>query len=191
VEDIEIEIKVRIENAENLESFLEKEGEFTGEKHQVDEYFTPAHRDFTAPRPAAEWLRIRTSTHGSVAYKLWHYDDQGRSQYCDEYETEVADPQSLRKIFMALNIKPLITVDKSRRAWRYQDYEIALDNVVNLGDFVEIEYKGNSPKADPGTITGEMIAFLKAHNPGRIERDYVGYPFRLLYPDEVTSEIIN
>lgn len=191
MKDVEIEIKVQIENSENLKTFLKKEGEFTGEKHQVDEYFTPAHRDFTAPRPAAEWLRIRTSTPGSVAYKRWHYDDQGHSQYCDEFETEVSDPISLRKIFAALDIKPLITVDKTRRAWHYKDYEIALDSVIELGNFVEIEYKGrDAATVNPTSVTRAMIAFLKQHNPGRIERDYVGYPFRLLYPDEVKTEIV-
>ena len=43
----------------------------------------------------------------------------------------------MRKIFEALDIKPVITVEKKRRTWNYKDYEIALDSITDLGDFVE------------------------------------------------------
>ncbi len=33
-----------------------------------------------------------------------------------------------------------------------------------------------------------MIEFLKSHNIGKIERNYLGYPFQLLFPDEVEWE---
>jgi len=33
-----------------------------------------------------------------------------------------------------------------------------------------------------------MIEFLKKHNCGRIERNYVGYPFKLLFPSKVKHE---
>ncbi len=41
---------------------MTKNAEFLGEQHQVDEYFTPPDRDFTAERPVNEWLRLRTET---------------------------------------------------------------------------------------------------------------------------------
>ena len=59
--DIEIEIQVNVEKIEPFLEFLTKSGQFVGEKHQVDEYFTPTHRDFLAVRPAVEWLRLRNS----------------------------------------------------------------------------------------------------------------------------------
>jgi len=52
MENTEIEIQVKIENSQPLLEFLEKKGEFKSEKHQIDEYFSPAHRDFVAVRPA-------------------------------------------------------------------------------------------------------------------------------------------
>ena len=59
--NIEIEIKVRVEDEHTLVNFLEKQGTFHGEHHQVDEYYMPAHKDYLAVRPANEWLRLRTS----------------------------------------------------------------------------------------------------------------------------------
>ena len=188
--NIEIEIQVNIENIKPLIEFLEKNGQFKAEKYQVDEYFSPAHRNFIEVRPIKEWLRLRDSDGKySVTYKNWHYDENGRAQYlCDEYETKIEDLAQLRKILDVLNFKSLVKVDKKRKTWEYKDYEIDLDSVKGLGDFVEIEYIGKDEKANPDKITAEMMDFLKELGCGRIKRNYVGYPFQLLFPEEVKFE---
>lgn len=189
MDNIEIEIQVNTENSKSLVEFLEKEAEFKGEKHQIDEYFTPAHRNFLDIRPVKEWLRLRNADGKySLNYKNWHYDDNDKSSYCDEYETSIESIDAIKKIFAVLNFKSIVTVDKIRKIWHYQDYEIALDSVKGLGNFVEIEYKGTDDTADPKQITNEMIEFLKQHNCGTIKRNYKGYPFLLLFPDEVEYE---
>lgn len=187
--DKEIEIQVQIGTSDKLIAFLKRSAKLIGEKHQVDTYFSPAHRDFLKARPVVEWLRIRDSSGKySINYKNWHYDSQGRSQYCDEYETPVEDIDQVTKIFKALDIVKRVVVDKVRTLYLYQDYEIALDSVKGLGDFVEIEYKGGSTERDPAQITLEMVAFLKKVGCGKITRNYVGYPFQMLFPQEVKVE---
>jgi len=189
--DIEIEIQVNVEKIEPLLEFLTKSGKFVGEKHQVDEYFTPTHRDFLAVRPAVEWLRLRNSDGiFYFNYKNWHLDEQGKSHYCDEYETKIDDTDQLKKILQVLNFQSLVKVDKSRKIYLYQDYEVAIDKVAGLSDFVEIEYKGASPAVDPKMITNEMVKFLKDLGCGEIKRNYSGYPFILLCPDEVQYETL-
>ncbi|WP_433390693.1 CYTH domain-containing protein [Micromonospora sp. KLBMP9576] len=37
-----------------------------------------------------------------------------------------------------------MTVDKTRQAWTLPDVEIVLDHVVDAGDFVEFEFKGDA-----------------------------------------------
>jgi len=188
--NIEIEIQVQVENLQKLLDFLNEKAEFKGEKHQVDEYFTPFHRDFIAVRPACEWLRLRdTDGKYSINYKNWHFDDQGKSHYCDEYETKVEDIEQVRKIFAALNIKPTVKVDKIRKIWVFDDYEITVDSVRDLGDFVEIEHFGEIGDKSPEQITDEMIKFLKNAGCGEIKRNYVGYPFLILFPNEVKYDI--
>jgi len=190
MENTEIEIQVKIEKSQALLDFLEKNAEFKAQKRQIDEYFTPAHHDFTAVRPIKEWLRLRDAEGNySVNYKNWHFDDQGKSHYCDEYETKIENLDKIKKILTALNFKSLSIVDKTRKTWLYKDYEIAVDSVKNLGDFVEIEYKGKEKSVKPKKITEEMIAFLKQIDCGKIERNYLGYPFQLLFPNEVTWEL--
>lgn len=187
----EIEIQVKIQNAEPLMAFLQKEADFVSESRQIDEYFTPPHRDFLAVRPIKEWLRLRSENgRNSITYKNWHYQADGRSYHADEFESTVENFESLKKLFAALNMRPLAVVDKLRKKWNYQDYEIALDEVKNLGDFVEIEYRGGGEVADTKKIYSEMVEFLKSLGCGKIERNNGGYPFLILFPEEAEYQEI-
>ncbi len=189
--DREIEIQVQVDNIGALLDFLKANARFQAKHRQIDEYFTPVHRNFLEVGPAVEWLRLRDSNGiFSVTYKNWHADKDGRTKYADEYETKIESLEQLRKIFTVIDIKPLITVDKERDIWLYKDYEVAIDKIKGLGDFVEIEYKGNSHELNPKEVTTEMVKFLKDVGCGAIKRNYVGYPFMLLYPDEIKLDIL-
>jgi adenylate cyclase class 2 len=190
MKDVEIEIQVRISDTELLLKFLSANAEFKGEKFQKDQYFSPANRNFLDAKPIKEWLRLRESNTNSLNYKNWHYDTNGKSNYCDEFETVIDNIDQVRKIFNAIDIKPIVTVEKNRKIWNFKDYEISVDSVVNLGDFVEIEYKGQVDNVNPKNITDEMIKFLKDIGIKKIERNYVGYPFLLLFPDGDNFEIV-
>lgn len=186
---VEIEIQVRVENSDQLVAFLQENATYKGESHQIDTYYTPSHRNFIKERPVKEWLRLRNSSGKySINYKNWHYEKDGRSHYCDEYETPVQDIEQLQKIFTALDMKEVVVVDKIRKIWNYKNYKIALDSIKGLGNFVEIEYDGKETYEKPAEITKDMISFLKEFNVGEISRNYVGYPFQLLFPDEVEYE---
>lgn len=189
MKDIEIEIQVNIERSQPLIDFLEKNADFQKENHQTDEYFSPSHRDFIGVRPVNEWLRLRDSGGKySINYKNWYRDKNGKSHHCGEYETKIEDLTQLRKILGVLDFKFIVTVDKLRKTWTYKDYEIDVDSVKGLGDFVEIEYIGKEEKVDPKKVTEEMVNFLKSVGCGQIKRNYVGYPFQLLFPEEVKFE---
>jgi adenylate cyclase class 2 len=189
--NIEIEIQVNIENSQPLNIFLESKGAFKGEVRQIDEYFSPAHKDFLSVRPVNEWLRLRkTNGNSSWNYKNWYFTKEGKSHYCDELETGIEDIEKAKKILEALNFKSLIVVEKMRKIWHYQDYEIALDSIKGLGDFVEIEYIGKDDRVEPERVTEEMILFLQNIGVGKITRNHVGYPFMLLFPDEVEYEVL-
>ena len=158
--DTEIEIQVQVDSIEPLLDFLKANAKFQEKRFQIDEYFTPVHRNFLGVRPAVEWLRLRDSNGVfSITYKNWHVDEEGKTQYADEYETKVDNLGQLRKIFTVINIKPLITVNKERDIWMYKDYEVAIDKIKDLGDFVEIEYKGNNHELTPKDVTTEMVKF--------------------------------
>lgn len=184
--EIEIEIQVRIGSDKNLLKFLKKNAEFKYESYQKDEYFTPAHRDFIATKPIVEWLRLRDSNgKHSITYKNWKYTKSGKSRnFGDEYESELENLDKLKKIFKALDFKKVTTVEKTRKVWRYKDYEISVDSVDGLGEFVEIEHYGVDEIKTPEEITAEMIEFLKEIGCGKVEQNQVGYAYLSIYGEE-------
>lgn len=183
MKDIEIEVQVRVEKTETLKSFLEQSAQFISENQQIDQYFTPAHKDFTSVKPIEEWFRLRNENGKyTMNYKKWHYEN-GIGQYADEFETEIGDLDTAKNILIALDLKPLVAVNKTRKKWMYMDYEIAFDTVVDLGSFVEIEYKGKET-VDPKIVTTGMIDFLKQQDCGTIEINNGGYPMLLLFPED-------
>jgi adenylate cyclase class 2 len=177
---MEIEIKVKVENVKPLVALLEQEGKKKLEDHQVDKYYNSPYRDFLAIAPYAEWFRLRDSNGKfSINYKKWHYDEDGKSHHCDEEESLIENLEALQNILDALNFKPLITVNKQRISWDYKNYEISLDTVEGLGDFVEIEFIGQD-NSDPKAVAAEMMNFLEKLDCGELSRDFKGYPYLLL-----------
>lgn len=184
MKNVEVEIQVEIENIKPLVSLLEKEGKFLFSEHQIDHYYTPTHRDFKAIKPINEWLRLRNSSGKySITYKNWHRDENKKTNHCDEYETTLGEIDQLEKIFGVLDFSTVVIVDKKRKAYLFKDWEIALDEVKNLGNFVEIEYKGETVR-DQKEIADEMKDFLRALNLGKIKINSVGYAYKLLNPDD-------
>ncbi|MBU1164054.1 class IV adenylate cyclase [Patescibacteria group bacterium] len=177
----EIEIKVKVNDTKDLEEFLIEKGKFQFENKQVDQYYVPSHRDFTKVTPIKEWLRLRTEAEkNTINYKNWHYQEDGKAYHCDEYEIVIDDKDTGQKILEALDLKKVITVDKVRKVYIYQDYEVAIDSVKDLGSFIEVEYIGLKKISDVKHKSDEMIDFLKQHGCQNVERDFKGYPYLLL-----------
>jgi len=189
--NIEIEIKVKVQNIKPLIRFLNKNARFNNRVHQVDDYFVPSYRNFLKWRPVKEWFRLRNENGVyTLNYKNYHFDSQGKSHHCDEFETSIENLDQTRRILKVLNFNLIVKVDKVRKVWTYKDYEIAIDSVKKLGKFIEIEYRGKSKNLKPSEITGQMIKFLKDLGCGLLKRSYQGYPFLLLFPKEAQYEEI-
>lgn len=76
----------------------------------------------------------------------------------------------------------LTVVDKKRVTWKWNSWEVSIDYVDTLGEFVEIEYAGNTA-VDPKMESEAMIQFLKKQKCGKMT-GHSGYPFLLLFPEE-------
>ncbi|MFH1671280.1 MAG: class IV adenylate cyclase [Candidatus Portnoybacteria bacterium] len=144
--NIEVEIKVKIEDFSGLKEKLPGCGKLVKSIRQIDEYYIPHHKDFFAQKPhPIEWLRIRTNPDKT----FFEYDKSiekkldGEQEYAEEYETEISNPEEFRKILNFLDFKKVITVDKKREYWDCGKFEVALDNVKELGYFMEVEARGD------------------------------------------------
>lgn len=144
--NIEVEIKVKIDNFEEIKTKVSFVGKLVKAIKQIDDYYTPCHRDFYALKPhPVEWLRIRTNPDKVV----FEYDksinkrEDGEQDCAEEYETEISDVGELKKILDFLDFKKVVTVEKQREYWMCGDIEVALDYIKDLGYFIEAEAKGD------------------------------------------------
>jgi adenylate cyclase class 2 len=113
-------------------------------KRTVDEYFyNKATSQFLPKEDMAitECLRIRQA--GDAAYYTYKKDIflvDGAWSHSDEYETGVDDPETLRQALLKQQYTPLVVVDCQKTKYMWKEYEITLEDVTNLGVFLEIEH---------------------------------------------------
>lgn len=182
MKNIEIEIKVQVERNvfENFKSFLNQNARFIKDSEQSDEYFTPTNRNFVQPEFPFEWLSIRERNNEAILnYKHWYPENEEKSTHCDEFEVVLSDAENLRKIFKSIDINTLVKVVKKRNLYNYNDeFEICLDEVEDLGFFIEIEVK-----KDFGSIelaNQKLNEFATNMGIDVSSRNYRGYPFLLM-----------
>ena len=142
-DDIEVEVKVHLtkKKFDEVEKKLKKIAKFIKTSSQIDDYYSPAHRNFAKPKYPYEWLSVRKRDAGfKINYKHWYPEGIKETTHCDEFETGVEDVSKLEKILKALDIKKIVTVNKTRRVYLYKnEIEIAMDTVKDLGYFIEAE----------------------------------------------------
>lgn len=177
---IEVEKKFALPDPTALTAVLTERGAtLSAPTRQVDAYYNAPDRDFLEPKVVSEWLRLRTEEPGSsINFKRWHPVDEIVKTHADEYESPVGDVEAVRKMLDALGYRPLVTVDKTRTTWMLDDVEIVLDHVVDAGDFVEFEFKGDADTVD--NATARLLDFITGLGVDLGESINLGYPHMLL-----------
>lgn len=132
----EIEIKVRVDNLDDIKQRLDKLAVTLSKQiTQHDVVFClPGSQDNALD---ANWLRIRTENDTKIYFTLkrsvvGHLDSI-------EHETEVGDAVQLEAIIRDLGFEQYSDLTKIRQKGRYGDIEICVDEVPGLGTFIEAE----------------------------------------------------
>jgi adenylate cyclase class 2 len=140
----EVELKYRLhDRASLLERLIVRGARSAPAIYQEDHYLSHPARDFQTTREA---LRIRRiGDQNRITYKGPRLDGPTKTRE----EIEIAFTEGARafddlvRLWQNLGFRPIATIRKERQplCLRYLDcdLEIAIDSVVGLGDFVEIE----------------------------------------------------
>lgn len=143
-----IEVEILVEIKEDYIHALEKLKRFAfiNEVTLEDEYFYDPLRNNLKPNSqnkTFESFRLRTTSNiNQLTYKKDIYRDT-IWLYSNENQIEISNSQIARNIILLLGLKPLLVLKSKKRYYRLDNYEIVLEQVENLGIFLEIEYTGN------------------------------------------------
>ena len=140
----EVEILFKI-NEEKAQKLREELGNFFVKKtREIDTYFYPPHKEFLVSDSGRENLRVRdTPQKNELTYKRVVYK-KGKYSHSIEKNVNVSDAKRTVEILETLGFRVHLIVNKERETFESQDFYITIDNVEDLGVFVEVEWKGHA-----------------------------------------------
>ncbi|MCL2687884.1 MAG: class IV adenylate cyclase [Methanobrevibacter sp.] len=137
---IEVEVKAKIKDFEAVKTLLKEiNAKKSHVEHQEDSYFNNPLKDFGKTDEA---LRIRKVTIKNkfeifITYKGPKIDKTSKTR--EEIEVGIEDSEKIDKIFQHLGFKKVADVIKNRTIYNLNQYIISLDEVKDLGPYMEIE----------------------------------------------------
>jgi predicted adenylyl cyclase CyaB len=178
-QEIEVKFKLDKESFFEIKQKISKIAKFVKNVNQKDEYISPPHRNFLAPKYPYEWLRIGERGSKTILnYKHFYPEDAEEKTHCDELEFE-ADPERLRQMFSALNFKSNVVVEKTREIYNHNDeFEIGFDIVKELGYFIEIEAMKHAETVEK--TRQKLVEFAKSLGIDIETSDKRGYPYMMM-----------
>lgn len=186
----EIEVRIQIDDAllDTAQSWLDQNAKFIGTIHHTEYYLNkPATTFFFKAaegyRDALDYLRVRLTKEGdSFCFKKFHEDPvEKRPLYCDEYEVNVSDGKETLALMKALGYTEQTMMEKIRNTYTYDCFEIVLDQVKNLGKFMEVELK--MEVENPKVGLNLIYNFLKSIGINKFKLQTRGYISMLWNPD--------
>ncbi len=129
-------MKARVDDPKRLERAIIALGATpTGIQAQADTYYNAPHRNFEMTDEA---LRIRVEDGDAfLTYKGPKMDTLSKTR--QEFQTMIKDSGTMGDILSSLGFFPVATVTKRRKNYRLGNFFISLDEVRDLGSFIEIE----------------------------------------------------
>ena len=139
----EIEILVEVyDSIETVKNAL-KCYKYIGNKKTIDEYYYDPKRKDLKPNKSNKLYKCLRVRNKDNEYTITYKDDIYEKRkwiYSDEYETKIESIDIMKKIFDKLGLVKFIEIDNEKETYITDKYEIVLENVKDLGLFMEVEY---------------------------------------------------
>lgn len=145
---MEIEIRARIDNINQLEKkikLLENIKETKSNDRQVDIYLK--HEKDTKRKMVIRIRKNYTDNKALLTFK--GSAPEGITDIAwDDYDTPILNPEKLEKILLNNGYVYVCIIDKIRQSFSFKNYEINIDNIRDLGLFIEIEKNGEESEVN-------------------------------------------
>ncbi|NVM29210.1 MAG: class IV adenylate cyclase [Candidatus Helarchaeota archaeon] len=152
----EVEIKAYLDDITSVETRLQQlDAIFQKSIHQSDTYFQHPIRNFAQTDEA---LRIRISNNQSyLTYKGPKLDSSSKTR--EELELKIQKPDKTSEILKKLGFSPVLIVTKTRKIYSMDDIIISIDDVDDLGYFIEFELEVTDKEIIP-SARDRLISLL-------------------------------
>lgn len=179
----EIEIKARLRSKIDVLASLQNLGAQLGEpKKQRDiVYSLPGAVD---NEPDANWLRIRIENDSEVTFTLKRSVTNELDSI--EHEVAVSDASELKSIIGYLGYELFSDLTKTRQKAKVGDIEICIDEVPELGSFIEAE-KLCPENASYKTVAAELWQLLDRIGVAKTDEETSGYDVLVRQKDQASS----
>lgn len=164
-----IELKILLKNSKEVERLLKQTGaKFQGELHQVDTYFN-------YPRGRLKIREINNKKFELIFYSRPNKKSSKISNYKIIKLTKKNAFQLKNLLSSYFGLKTI--VKKFRLFWIYKHTRIHLDNIKNLGKFLELEtVKTNLNSTKANAEQKKIIDVLRLNKYPKIDRSYSDLP---------------
>jgi adenylate cyclase class 2 len=133
---VEIEVKIRVKNIEEFERKISFATLHDEERH-TDTYFE---------MPKGILLRVREIEQGPAILGYKEILDEKNTIF-KEIEVEIDDGLKMKEILKRLGFTKLVMIKKRRKIYRYKDITMELNEVENIGTFVDFEIISEDEKS--------------------------------------------
>jgi adenylate cyclase class 2 len=157
----EVEVKARVKDEEKVLTELKKLGcVFSSPVKQIDTVYTKIIGNVEEYLKNDHFVRIREKSDGKHVFTVKMPKGSRESLVKTEHETEVKDGAELEQALFLMGYKIANKIIKVRRTTTWNDYEICLDAVEELGAFIEVEKMVADNSVDEKIILKELQDFL-------------------------------
>lgn len=180
----EIEIKLRVRDLRGLAEQLKARGCILSapiSQHDVI---------YSKGGSGSEWANPKE---GNIIIRIRHLKNkseftlkQTAKLHKIEYETAIENPEAMNNILLTLGYTPEVEVKKFRRKGKLAKYEVCLDEVENLGTFIELE-ELTDENTNPRKVREELFGALETLGLSRADEETLGYDeqiYWLMHPDQ-------
>jgi adenylate cyclase class 2 len=174
----EIEVKAILKDKEKIIEHLKKIGvKFCDTKYQKDIAFWPNDiKNLNTHKLGRNFLRIREQeSNGKREIIFTLKQPQTNQTDCIEHEIEIKenDIPSLKLIISSLGYYEYVTIEKTRITAKIKDIEICIDDVTDLGSYIELEKFAPAHQAE--SIQKELYSILESWGINKDDYVYDGY----------------
>jgi adenylate cyclase class 2 len=167
---MEIEVKAKVSNIKYLLGKADQLGISFGEPCTQDDITY----ETETPKDDPDWNIFRIRRQADQAILTMKYKASSSSRDNHERESIIENPEEVADMLERVGYKLGVRIVKTRRTAKYKELEICLDEVKELGTFIEVE-KLTDEKADVDTVQTELWNVLLELGVKPKDRVHEGY----------------